>query len=200
MAVNFEQENTVLRLWLLLRRVGDTLMRCQDLLFSKSGLTTEQWGVLTAIKSRGALRPSDLADILERTPNSMSMLIDRMVQAGLVRRTRDRKDRRVVIVSSTEKGKIAVEPAVAMGWEFIHEILSALTDNEQRDLADLLETIKCELDSYLDPERDKAEIAKNSFTNDPDLYKRMLKNLLPPGYEAKRTAAKRTGKSVVGRL
>lgn len=186
MTVNYESENTVLRLWLLLRRVGDTLMRCQDLLFSKSGLTTEQWGVLTAIKARGPLRPSDLSRILERTPNSMSMLIDRMVKAGLVRRTRDRKDRRVVTVSFASKGEKAVQPAIIAGWEFIHDILSGLADNEQRDLANSLETVKCELDRYLEPEMDKAEIAKNSFTNDPDLYKRMLKTLLPPGYEVKR--------------
>jgi len=200
MAVNFEQANIVLRLWLLLRRVGDTLMRCQDLVFSKYGLTTEQWGLLTAIKSRGPLRPSDLADLLDRTPNSMSMLIDRMVKAGLVRRTRDRKDRRVVTVSMTEKGKTVVEPAIPAGWEFIHEVLSTLSDDEQRDLADTLEKVKCELVGYLDPEMDKVEILKNSLSNDPDLYKRMLKNLLPPGYEAKRTAGKRTGKSIAGRL
>jgi len=109
-----------------------------------------------------------------------------MVRAGLVRRTRDRKDRRVVTVSFASKGEKAVQPAIIAGWEFIHEVLSVITDNEQRDLANLLETIKCELDSYLEPEMDKAEILKNSLTNDPDLYKRMLKNLLPPGYESKR--------------
>jgi DNA-binding MarR family transcriptional regulator len=200
MAINVEQENVVLRLWLLLRRVGDTLMLCQDLLFSKYGLTTEQWGVLTAIKARGSLRPSDLAALLERTPNSMSMLIDRMVKAGLVRRTRDRKDRRVVTVSLTEKGKTAVDPAIPAGWEFIHEVLSPLSDNEQFDLADMLERVKWELDSYLVPEMDKAKIAKNSLTNDPDLYKRMAKNLLPSGYEAKRRVGNRTGKSIVGIL
>lgn len=200
MAVNIEQENVVLRLWLLLRRVGDALMRCQDLLFSKSGLTTEQWGVLTAIRARGPLRTGDLAVLLERTPNSISMLVDRMVKGGLVRRTRDRKDRRVVTVSFTEKGKTTVEPAVVAGWEFIHEVLSALTDNEQRDLAYLLETVKCELDSYLDPEMDKAEILRNSLTNDPDLYKRMMENLLPPGYEPRRSMGDRSGESVVGRL
>jgi DNA-binding MarR family transcriptional regulator len=186
MTINYESENTVLRLWLLLRRVGDSLMRCQDLLFSKSGLTTEQWGVLTAIKARGPLRPSDLSQILERTPNSMSMLIDRMVKAGWVRRIRDRKDRRVVIVSFSSKGEKAVQPTVIAGWEFMHDILSSLSLNDQRNLASLLETVKCELDSYLEPEMDKAEILKNSLSNDPDLYKRMLKNLLPPGYEAKR--------------
>ena len=186
MAVNVEQENIVLRLWLLVRRVGDTVMRCQDSIFSKYGLTTEQWGVLTAIKARGSLRPSDLAVLLERTPNSMSMLIDRMVKAGLVRRTRDRKDRRVVTVSSTEKGKTAVEPAITTGWEFIHEILSPLSDDEQRDLANMLETVKCQLVGYLHPERDMEEIIKSSYTNRPDLYKGMEKNLLPPGYKVQR--------------
>jgi hypothetical protein len=128
------------------------------------------------------------------------MLIDRMVKAGLVRRTRDRKDRRVVTVSFTEKGKTALEPAIPAGWEFVHEVVSALSADEQRDLADMLEKVKCELDSYVDPEMDRVEILKDSLTNDPDLYKRMVKNFLPPGYEAKRTAVKRTGASVVGRL
>jgi MarR family 2-MHQ and catechol resistance regulon transcriptional repressor len=185
MAVNDESENTVLRLWLLLRRVGDTLDLCQDSVFGKYGLTTEQFGLLTSIKSRGPLRPTDLASILERTPNSMSMLIDRMVKAGLVRRTRDRKDRRVVTVSLTSRGETAVEPAIPAGWEFIHQILSPLSYDDQCALASLLETVKCELTSYLNPEMDKAEIIKSSFTNRPDLYKRMLKNVLPPGYEAK---------------
>jgi len=196
MAVDIEQENIVLRLWLLLRRVGDKLERSQDSVYGKYGLTLEQFGVLASIKSRGPLRPSDLADLLERTPNSMSMLIDRMVKAGLVRRTRDRKDRRVVTVSFTEKGKTAVEPAIPAGWEFIHEVLSTLSDNEQRDLADMLERLKCELDSCLDPEMDMAEIAKDSLTNDPDLYKRMVKDVLPPGYEAKRRVGNRTGKGI----
>jgi MarR family 2-MHQ and catechol resistance regulon transcriptional repressor len=186
MAVNSEQENTVLRLWLLLRRVGDALMLCQDSVFSKYGLTTEQFGVLTSIKSRGPLRPTDLASILERSPNSISMLVDRMVKAGLVRRTRDRKDRRVVNVSSTSKGEKAVEPAVITGWEFFHEVLSPLSYDDQCALASMLETLKSELAAYLNPEIEKAEIVKSSFTKDPDIYKRMVKNVLPPGYEAKR--------------
>ena len=183
MAVNIEQENVVLRLWLLLRRVGDRLAVCQDSVYSKYGLTTEQFAVLASIKARGPLKPSDLAGLLERSPNSISMLVDRMVKAGLVRRTWDRKDRRAVTVSFTEKGKTAVEPAIPAGWEFVHQVLSPLSEDEQRDLANLLETVKCELDNYLDPEMDMGGILKNSLTNDPGLYKRMVRNVLPPGYE-----------------
>jgi len=119
------------------------------------------------------------------------MLVDRMVKSGLVRRTRDRKDRRTVFVSMTDKGKEAIEPAVPAGWEFIHKVVSTLSYDEQRALADMLETIKCEFTSYLNPETDRAEITKNSLTKDPNLYKRMLKNLLPPGYQLKGTRRKK---------
>lgn len=191
MAVNSEQENTVLRLWLLLRRVGDQLSVCQDLVYNRYGLTTEQFGVLASIKSRGPLRPLDLAEILERSPNSMSMIVDRMVKARLVRRTRDRKDRRAVFVSMTDKGRQAVEPAFPAGWEFIHRVVSPLSHDDQRSLADMLETVKGELVSYLNPEMDTGEITKRSLTKDPDLYKRVVKNVLPSGYEAGRKRRKK---------
>jgi hypothetical protein len=109
-----------------------------------------------------------------------------MVKAGLVRRTRNRKDRRVVTVSMTSNGEKAVEPAIPAGWEFIHKILSPLSYDDQRVFASMLETAKCELVGYLNPEMDMAEIVKNSPTNRPDIYKRMVKNVLPSGYEAKR--------------
>ena len=191
MTVHSESESTVLRLWLLLPRVGDALALSQDLVFSKYGITTEQFRILACIKSRGPLRPTDIASILERAPNSVSMLVDRMVKAGLVRRTRDRKDRRTVFVSMTNKAKEAIEPAVPAGWEFIHKVLSPLSYDDQRALASMLDTIKCELAGYLNPEMDKAEIVKNSLAKDPDAYKRLVKNVLPPGYEAKHRVGKK---------
>jgi DNA-binding MarR family transcriptional regulator len=186
MTVNPEQEKTVLRLWLLLRRAGDALNLCLDLMYSKYGITNEQSGVLAALKSRGPLKPSDLASILERSPNSMSMLVDRMVKANLVKRTRDRKDRRLVFVTMTDKGRQAIDPAVPEGWQLIHKVLSPLSYDQQRSLADMLETVRCELVHCLNPEMDMTEILEKSLTRDPGSYKRMVKNVLPSGYEAKR--------------
>ena len=185
MAVNSEQERTVLRLWLLLRRVGDALNLCLDLVYSKYGITNEQSGVLAAIKSRGPLRISDLSSILERSPNSISMLVDRMVKGGLVKRTRDKKDRRMVFVTMTDKGRQAIDPAVPEGWQLIHKVLSPLSYDQQRGLADMLETVRCELVSCLNPEMDMTEILEKSLTRDPSSYKRLVKNVLSSGYEAK---------------
>jgi len=187
MALNSKSGNTVLRVWLLLHRVRDILALCEDSIFAEYGITTEQFSVLAAVKSRGgSLRPTDLASILERSVNSMSMLVDRMVKAGLVRRTRDRIDRRVVRVTLTSKGANAIERAIPEGWDFIQKILSPLSYKDKQALASMLETVKCELFGHLNPQVDMAEIIKNSVTNQPGLYERMIKNIFPSGSEAKR--------------
>jgi len=181
-----------MRLWLLLHRTADALARCEDSVYGEYGLTTEQFAVLAAVKgSGGPLRPVDLASLMERGPNSMSMLVDRMVKAGLVRRTRDRKDRRAVKVSLTSKGEKALEPATPAGWKLVKKILSPLSEKEKDALASLLERVKCECLEYLDPEVDRAEIRRNSVTERPDLYEQLDKNILASGPKAKRRAVKR---------
>ena len=183
MALNSESGNRVLRLWLLLHRVRDGIVLCEDSIFGKYGLTTEQFSVLAAVKSRGgSLTPIGLAMILARKPNSVSMLVDRMVKAGLVRRARDRKDRRLVNVSLTSKGEKALEPAAPAGWEFIQKILSPLSDKDKEALNTMLEVLKCEVDAYLNPEADMTRIIKDSYTKQPGLYERMIKNVFPSGH------------------
>jgi DNA-binding MarR family transcriptional regulator len=193
MAVNSESKNTILRLWLLLHRVRDMLFLCEDSLFGKYGLTTEQLGLLGAVKTLGGSpRPTDLAQRLERSPNSVSMLVDRMVKAGLVRRTRDRKDRRTVFVSATSKGEKAVGFALPAGWELIQKLLSPLSNKDKQALVSMLEIVKDQAVGYLHPEMDVAEIVKNSVTNQPGLYERMIKSIFPSGSEAKRQGGKKT--------
>jgi hypothetical protein len=113
------------------------------------------------------------------------MLVDRMVKGGLVKRTRDKKDRRTVFVTMTDKGRQAIDPAVPEGWQLIHKVLSPLSIDQQRGLADMLETVRCELVRCLNPEMDMTEILEKSLTRDPGSYRRLVKNVLSSGYEAK---------------
>ena len=194
MTINPKSQNTIMRLWLLVHRVRDAFFLCEDSVFAEHGLTTEQFTLLAAVKGAGgSLKPSEIAGIMDRSPNSVSMLVDRMVKAGLVRRIRDRKDRRVVNVMLANKGEEALEPSMVVGWELAKKILSALSDEEKNTLADLLETVKCECLGYLNPGTDMAEIRRNSVTNRPDLYKQMMENVFPRGHGAKHNSEKGTG-------
>ena len=192
MTVNSESGNTDLRLVILLHRVRDDLVRYEDPIFAEYGLTTEQYSVLAAMKYLGgSVRITDLASQLERSPNSVSMLVDRMAKAGLVKRVRDRVDRRVVYVTATSKGEDAFRLATPPTWESARKVLSRLSYGDKRSLIKLLEVVKCTALEYLNPGVNAAEIIKNSITSRADLFDRMVKNVFPSTPEAKRQGGKK---------
>jgi DNA-binding MarR family transcriptional regulator len=110
---------------LLWRMVYQTYTRFKngvDRTLGEYGLTMEQYLVLVTIKFRDPpTRITDIATVLERSTNTISMLVDRMVKAGLLRRVRDRIDRRVVNVFLTSKAENALEQANPAFWEFMHK-------------------------------------------------------------------------------
>jgi DNA-binding MarR family transcriptional regulator len=100
----------------MIHRTHEMLKVCEDRVFGEYKLTTDKYIVLATIKYlNGPVRPSDVAWWLERSPNSISMMVDRMGKAGLVRRLRDRKDRREVRRIITRKAKEAFVPATLVG-------------------------------------------------------------------------------------
>jgi DNA-binding MarR family transcriptional regulator len=152
MPIKFRFENPDKGAWILLRQAHNLVLRCEDRVFSEYELTTEQHAVLMAIKHiSGSVRITDIARWLDRSVNSVSMIIDRMVKAGLVRRTRDRKDRRTVFVTMTSKAEETYVPATAAGWELVQEMLSPLSVEDKRTLVRLLETLRDKTYDYLEP-------------------------------------------------
>jgi DNA-binding MarR family transcriptional regulator len=192
MPVKFEFENLGKGAWVLLRQVHSLVSKCEDQVFGEHNLTTEQHGVLMAIKHiDGPVRPTDIARWLDRSVNSVSMIIDRMVKAGLVRRARDRKDRRTIFVTMTGKAEKAYVLASVAGWELIQEILSPLSDNDKRTLIRLLETLRDKTYDYLDSGGVVEEVRKSETENMAQLMKQAAKYKSPSALETKRQGGKK---------
>ena len=150
-----------LRLWGRLYQTYGLLKMCEDQTFEQYGLTTEQYGVLAAIAFLGGTaRVTDIAQWLERSPNSITMLVERMVKVGLVKRTRSRVDRREVRVTSTSKGESAFKPANMAGFDVISRILSPILYENRETLLDLLGTVRNEILECLNPGVDMGEETK----------------------------------------
>jgi len=189
MPVKFEFENPDKGAWILLRQAYNLVLKCEDRVFSEHELTTEQHTVFMAIKHiSGSVRITDIARWLDRSVNSVSMIIDRMVKAGLVKRTRDRKDRRTVFVTMTSKAEEAYVPATTAGWGLIQEILSPLSDEDKRTLIRLLGTLRDKTYDYLKLGEVVEEVRRNEAENMAQLMKQAAK------YKSSSTpAAKRQG-------
>jgi len=154
--MTINSENLVLRAWFMMHRSHDILKRCEDKVFGEYNLTAEQYAMLTAIKYLNEpVRVTDIARRLTRSVNSISMLVDRMVKADLIRRVRDVKDRRTVHVSTTSKGETLLEPATLAGREFIQKTLSELSYEDKQTLVRLLETLEHEASEYLNKKNEQ---------------------------------------------
>lgn len=174
MPVKFEFDNPFMRAWLLLHQTHNSILKCEDKVFGKHGITTEQHSVLMAIKYiKGPVKPTDVGRWLDRNTNSVSLIVDRMVKAGLVRRIRDLPDRRSVRLVITNKGKGILDQATIAGWQLVLEILSGLPEEEIRTLIRLLETVREKAIEYLNPGEVTEEIKRGDPKNIARFMKRM---------------------------
>ncbi len=192
MPIKFKFEDSYKGAWILLRQAYNLILKCEDQVFSEYGLTTEQHAVLMTIKHISEpVRPTDVARWLDRSVNSVSMIIDRMVKAGLVRRVRDRKDRRTVILTITSKAEKAFVPATVAGWGLIQEILSPLSDEDRLTLIRLLETLRDKTYDYLGSGEVVEEVRRNETENMAQFMKQAAKYKSSSTPEAKRQGGKK---------
>jgi DNA-binding MarR family transcriptional regulator len=196
MIANVDRGGLVLRSWSLLHRVRDVLMRCEEESFSQYGITPEQYGILVALKYLDeSARPTDIARWVGRSPNSVSMIIDRMVKAGLVKRARSRKDRREISVVMTSKGESALKPATQTGLEFIQKVMSPLLDEDLSTLVQLLEIIRHGVVQCMSEEVTIDELRGNDITGQRDLMKRLKQYVSASTPRASRQGVKK-GKTI----
>jgi len=114
-----------------------------------------------------------------------------MVKAGLVRRLRDRGDRRVVYVILTSKGQNIVEQSSPGMWEFIKDMLSPLSYEDRRTFLSLFEMINRKALEHLNPGRDIEGIVRDRAERHAELMKRVPAYTLTASPQSKRQVAKR---------
>jgi DNA-binding MarR family transcriptional regulator len=86
--------------------------------------------VLMTIDVDGSLPMSALAEALDVSQASVTGIVDRMEQRGLVERHRDDEDRRVVRVVVTDEGRSLVGRLAEQRREHLTQVLDELTDEE----------------------------------------------------------------------
>jgi DNA-binding MarR family transcriptional regulator len=89
-----------------------------------------------------SLRMTDLAERVLMSPSGLTRVVDRLVEAGLVRRERSAGDGRVMLAHLTEEGRRVVRRAARTHLRGIREHFTGrLTGAQLREVAAALETI-----------------------------------------------------------
>lgn len=117
------------------------LQKVLDETVSEYGLSHGEWKVLSSLRWAGPpyrRSAGDLARLADLSSGAMTNRLDRLEEAGLVRRLRDPDDRRGVLVELTDEGRALWQEA--LGVQAAKEALfaSALTEREREQLNGLL--------------------------------------------------------------
>jgi DNA-binding MarR family transcriptional regulator len=105
-------------------------LRAQMRGYGKPHLSLSQLRVLYFLRRRSQASLSEVADYLDVTRPTMSTMVDRLVQRGLVDRVSDPQERRRVILSLTPLGSAEMERVYDATLQTVGDRLAALSAAE----------------------------------------------------------------------
>jgi DNA-binding MarR family transcriptional regulator len=108
------------------KKKAETLIKEQ----MESDLTNDQHYTLRYINRVGSCTSSELADEFEVNKSAVTAIINRIWEKGLIKRTRDEKDRRVVYLTLTEKGKELFDQTEDRINTLVGSFISSFEQNE----------------------------------------------------------------------
>ncbi|HSW57984.1 MAG TPA: MarR family winged helix-turn-helix transcriptional regulator [Dehalococcoidales bacterium] len=126
-------------LWLLLSQTRSAIFRSRQKRMGSYLHPNQALALCTIWIYKGQATPAILARILFLERHSVSELISRMVEKGLVTKTRDEKKKNIVRVDITEKGRKVGRQVIQL--DFIKSIFSMLTDEQQEQLQTSLQIL-----------------------------------------------------------
>ena len=130
-------------LWLLLDRARYAVYRARELELLRYGMTPEQYKILFLIRGlKENATPAAMARVSLLKPHTISAIVMRMEQKGLLKKTRDLDRKNRIKVSITEKGKELYQLSSKRGP--IHRVMKVLSQDERNQLVPVLEKILSE--------------------------------------------------------
>jgi MarR family transcriptional regulator for hemolysin len=109
------------------------------------GMTRAQWAVLSRVEHSEGLKQCELADTLDLQPITLTRLIDRLCDSGLIERRSDPDDRRAKRLYLKPAARSVLDKLMRLGKDMMSTVLAGLDpDARDRLLADLL-TLKTNL-------------------------------------------------------
>ncbi len=105
--------------------------------------------VLATLRRQGApyrLTPKTLSQATMLTTGAMTNRLDRLEEAGLIRREKNPQDRRGLYVLLTKRGLTLVDQAIALRLEEANEAVANLSATERRSLERLLASLLTDIE------------------------------------------------------
>ena len=106
------------------------------------GISRAQWAVLIRINRVEGLKQSELAELLDLQPISLTRLLDRLAESGLIERRSDPNDRRANRLYLKPAAKPLLARLAELGADMMETVLAGLDDKTIDRMLKELVTVK----------------------------------------------------------
>ncbi len=124
-----------------LRKIDYIVRKNGRMILNDYNLTAPQFTALQILINSGGMTISELSQKMDLACSTITDLIDRMEKSELVKRTRDEKDKRVVRVTTLEKGNEVLNKVMERRVQFLDNKLEDLSIEEKENLMNALEKL-----------------------------------------------------------
>jgi MarR family transcriptional regulator, transcriptional regulator for hemolysin len=106
------------------------------------GITRAQWAVLAKVERFEGMKQSELAELLEMQPITLTRLIDRLCEQGWIERRNDETDRRAKRLFLRKAARPLLGKLAGLRSELTATALAGINPIDAHRLLDQLETIR----------------------------------------------------------
>lgn len=120
--------------WKRLQRAGEKNLAGAE-------MSTADLRILRVLRDQGSSPMNRFASETMLSPPTITGVVDKLEERGLVERVRNPEDRREILIAITQKGTITLTMGEELHKRFLDRSLSVLSDAELRQLASLMKKL-----------------------------------------------------------
>jgi DNA-binding MarR family transcriptional regulator len=121
--------------WTTIYQAYNAVFKVAELVLLAQRLSLPQLHLLAILKKAdGLVTTGEIGRAMVKASQTITGLVDRVEEPGLVERVFDRRDRRKTWVRITEKGERKLAEALPVFNRLVDEIFSVLTDQDLQDV------------------------------------------------------------------
>ena len=113
-----------------------------DQLARQFGISRAQWSVLVRLDRSEGLKQSELAEMLDLQPITLTRLLDRLCDSGLIERRADPNDRRAKRLFLTDAARPVLEQLGELGEEVMKATLAGVPREAVEQIVAQLAVVK----------------------------------------------------------
>jgi MarR family transcriptional regulator for hemolysin len=144
----------------LISDVGRMLRTYADHKARQLGMTRAHWGVLFRLERAEGLKQSELAEILDIQPITLTRLIDRLCNNGLIERRSDPEDRRAKRLFLTPAARPVLEQLTTLSNELMTTTLAGIDRSKIEEMVQQLGVAKENLRAAIQNRADAPELER----------------------------------------